>query len=1075
MKNSKLKRTFAMLTSSCILASALPLCACIRKANAESAYLAGDADESGDINIADAVAVISYVANPVMYPLTEQGAENGDVNQKGDGISSADAISIQKYLLGSITSLPESVMGEVTTEPASDAAYIHLKNTAIETEGNNLTVNGTTVTISASGEYYIDGTLDDGQIIVNVPDETVDTGTVKIFLDGVNITGGAAPAIYVANAENTSINLVEGTTNVLSDGTAAYEGDYLENGVIEAKDDMTVKGSGTLEINAANQYAIACSNDLKFNGGTINITAAASDAVRGKTSVTVKDGKLNIDSAGDGIKSTKGNVTIEGGVIGIKASNDAVQAETTIDISGGIITASGDRGLTAVTGTNITGGTVTATATDNQAELVTASQGTMLLNCADDTSQTDGCWKKANAIKVSDTLTASPLKKYKYVLISDASIQNGSSYNLSNVNTGAAITHTNDTMTAFSLTSSVTVFDTVNPGGTSGSTTEPVAGEYTITLSDSGISTNADSSSAAVADNICTITQPGIFAVSGDMTEGQIVVNVDKTAYPDGVVELDLMGVNLSNTTDSPIYVASIDDEVQIVAKKDTENTISDGTSYTNADGKMGAIYSCDDLKIKGTGSLTVNGNCEDAVVCKNDLKIYNGNITVNAVDDAVRGKDSVTIGNDTDTDFSTLNLTVESASGDGIKSTATDTATADKSYGVVTINGGTVNINTFGDGIQGEQDVIINGGDLTVYTYQGSSYTGSGSSSGSSNPWGGGGMSEGNSNKIPDDLSAKGIKAVGLYDETGTTYQSGGNITINGGNIDVDSSDDCIHAGGNIDLAGGVLTLASADDGVHSDNALTIGNGSGTYDDLTVVMSTCYEGMEGMTITQNSGSVIVNSIDDGYNAAGGADGSGSITPGGWGGNMGGNMSSSSSNAMDLKGGFVIVNATDGDHDGFDSNGNLNISGGIVISNGNEAFDCGDGYSISYTGGVYVKNTGAGGMGGGMPGGMGGMGGSSNLTQSVSASGSVSAGTRITLTDGSGKVIVSFIADKTVSSVIAGCTEYSGSAVYTGGTLENSTYFQTIDDTQLAAYGGTLSGGTELSSGSSSGYNEWNW
>ena len=89
----------------------------------------------------------------------------------------------------------------------------------------------------------------------------------------------------------------------------------------------------------------------------------------------------------------------------------------------------------------------------------------------------------------------------------------------------------------------------------------------------------------------------------------------------------------------------------------------------------MGAIYSCDDLKIKGTGSLTVNGNCEDAVVCKNDLKIYNGNITINAVDDGVRGKDSVTIGNAADTDFSTLNLTVKSTQGDGIKSTATDGA----------------------------------------------------------------------------------------------------------------------------------------------------------------------------------------------------------------------------------------------------------------------------------------------------------------------------------------------------------------------------------------------------------------
>ena len=94
------------------------------------------------------------------------------------------------------------------------------------------------------------------------------------------------------------------------------------------------------------------------------------------------------------------------------------------------------------------------------------------------------------------------------------------------------------------------------------------------------------------------------------------------------------------------------------MAKSGTENTISDGAShtdtYTDSDGNTNqinsAIFARDDLKIKGTGSLTVNGNTADGIVSKNDLKIYNGNITVNAVDDAVRGKDSVTVGNDTAT-----------------------------------------------------------------------------------------------------------------------------------------------------------------------------------------------------------------------------------------------------------------------------------------------------------------------------------------------------------------------------------------------------------------------------------------
>ncbi|MBQ8435702.1 MAG: hypothetical protein IJX24_06820, partial [Oscillospiraceae bacterium] len=89
------------------------------------------------------------------------------------------------------------------------------------------------------------------------------------------------------------------------------------------------------------------------------------------------------------------------------------------------------------------------------------------------------------------------------------------------------------------------------------------------------------------------------------------------------------------------------------------------------------------------------------------------------------------------------------------------------------------------------------------------------------------------------------------------------------------------------------------------------------------------------------------------------------------------------------------------------------------------------------------------------------------------ASCSVSAGTRVTLCDGSGNIIVSFIADKNVSSLIAGCTAYSGASFYTGGELSGSTYFQELDDTQPAAYGGTLTGGTAVSGSSSGTTNPW--
>ena len=1032
---------------------------------AVSAYaddvLYGDANCDGTVDLADATAIIQHIGNEGRYGLSEQGMNNADVFNRGDGVTGMDAIAIQKLEAKIISTLPESWKdGNGSETPVTSVTKIHLNGASATVEGDYAEVNGGIVTITHSGSFYVDGTLTDGQINVNIADEVTDAETVKIFLNGVNITGKNAPAILVTNAENTSINLVDGTENFIADGDTAYSGDWLGCAVIEAKDDLTIKGgdlgTGTLNITANTQDGIVCNNDIKVTGGITTITTLnatdKTDAVKGKKSVTVKNGTLNIDAEGDGLKSSKGSVAVVGGLINIKAGNDAVQAETTIDISGGTVIAGGDRGLTSVTGTNITGGTVIATATDNQADTALMSgttQGTMLLNCVA-SGETDGFWKKANAITTGNIKAYKWQKKYAYVLLSDASIKADGTYKLTNVSTSANATTGGSA--DFKMTGAVTVFDSVNPTGDGTSTDTPVtSGTYTITLNGASIETSAPSDVATLENGVLTIKKEGSYSVTGEAKDVQIIVDIDKTTYPASVVELNLEGADISNSTTAPIYVANIGNEVQIIAKAGTSNTISDGTShtqtYTDADGNVntveGAIFARDDIKFKGSGNLTVNGNTDDAIVCKNDIKIYNGNITVNAVDDGIRGKDSVIIGNDTATDYANLKLTVKTQQGDGIKSTTTDTDTT-KQYGIVTINGGTVDITSYADGIQGEQDVVINGGDITVYTYQGSGFTGSGSSSGN-NPWGGmgGGMQDGNSNKT--DISAKGIKAVGLYDTAGTTWQSGGNITVNGGNITVNSSDDSLHCGGQMNINGGVFKLETADDAMHSDHDLILGKDGGAYSDFEIYITKCYEGIEGENIYQKSGTVVVKADDDGYNAAGGADGSGSGNNMGWGqGGFGGGMGGGN-NVLEIAGGIAIVQSASGDHDAFDSNGSLTVSGGIVIANGQEPLDC-DG----------TKNTSGGTV----------------IECSSQGSGSVAANTQFTVADTSGNVIVSFT---TMQAMGAPSLNNSSLKCYTGGTISGGTDLITSDDAMTVYADGTISGGTAVSAGSSSGGNNRPW
>lgn len=473
MKKTNLKMLLSGLTSVCMLASALPVNSFVSVAADTSEKILGDVNLSNSVEIADAVLILQSISDPANFNINDVAKDLADVNMRGNGVDAEDALAIQKYMAEIIDKLPESYSPGYD-ETVSSVNYIHLKSTSIETEGENMVVDGTTVTITASGEYHIDGTLDDGQIIVNVPDETVDPETVKLFLNGANITGLSAPAIYVENAENTSINLVEGTINNLSDGTVAYEGDYLGTAVVEAKDDITFKGAGTLNITANNQHGVQCNNDIKFTDGNVSIETLVEDAVRGKKSVTIKGtATINIDSESDGIKSSKGDVAIEAGVVIVKAGNDAVQAETTIDISGGIVTVGGDRGFTGVGGVNITGGNVVATATDNQTDmaLLTASQPVLLMNCIDCPDATDGCWKKANTFGLPNTSSDSEIialsdfvKKYKYVLLSNGQTS-PNEFTFVNKATGTNITHSSGGSDVFVAADTITVFDNVDPAG----------------------------------------------------------------------------------------------------------------------------------------------------------------------------------------------------------------------------------------------------------------------------------------------------------------------------------------------------------------------------------------------------------------------------------------------------------------------------------------------------------------------------------------------------------------------------------------------------------------------------------
>ena len=67
--------------------------------------LRGDANLDGSVDIADVVAIASYVSDSVQNPLKSQGMINSDVQCEENGMNANDALAVQQYLANIITVL----------------------------------------------------------------------------------------------------------------------------------------------------------------------------------------------------------------------------------------------------------------------------------------------------------------------------------------------------------------------------------------------------------------------------------------------------------------------------------------------------------------------------------------------------------------------------------------------------------------------------------------------------------------------------------------------------------------------------------------------------------------------------------------------------------------------------------------------------------------------------------------------------------------------------------------------------------------------------------------------------------
>ncbi len=235
-----------------------------------------------------------------------------------------------------------------------DASYdasspkITLSEGSITSDSENATVNGNTVTISKAGTYIITGTSSDAQIVVDC-----DSDKVQLVLDNAGITSSSATALYVKQADKVFITLADGSTNNITINSDSEEkDDSTIDGAIFAKDDITINGSGTLNVTSEKTNGIVGKDDVKIVSGNINITAG-NHAIEGKDTISIKDPSITISAGKDGLHSD-GTVSVVGGNINITKSVEGIEGQV-INIAGGEtnVTASDDALNAASADTNL--------------------------------------------------------------------------------------------------------------------------------------------------------------------------------------------------------------------------------------------------------------------------------------------------------------------------------------------------------------------------------------------------------------------------------------------------------------------------------------------------------------------------------------------------------------------------------------------------------------------------------------------------------------------------------------------------------------------------------------------------
>ncbi len=535
----------------------------------------------------------------------------------------------------------------------------------------------------------------------------------------------------------------------------------------------------------------------------------------------------------------------------------------------------------------------------------------------------------------------------------------------------------------------------------------------------SGSSAKASDNSVKISGSTVTITKDATHIISGSLSDGMLIVDAPDTAK----LQLVFKSVSITSKTSAALYIKEAD---KVFVTLEGENILENGGEFKAIDDSNidAAIFSKQDVTFNGSGSLDVNSSAGHGIVGKDDIKFTSGSYNIAAASHAIQANDSVRVKKAT--------ITTD-AGKDGIHSENND----DNTKGYVYIESGTFKIESEGDGISAGNYLQVKSGTIDILAgggYENGTKEHSDNFGQFGGGFGGGGRPGGYGGGMRQQSKNSGGLSV-TPTATGTTSDSsssmkglkaGNSLLIEGGNITVDSADDAIHSNISVSIKGGTFNIASGDDAIHAEESLTVSDGK-----ITITES--YEGLEALNVLVSGGNIKLKATDDGINAAGGTDNSGSggrdnqFGGGGFGGH-GGN----SNGSIVISGGTLYIRSSG---DAMDANGTLEITGGHTTTTGPTS---GDTTVLDYdktgtiSGGTFIGT------------------GSSMMAQSIDGNGqgviafssSQSAGTKIVVKDKKGNTIISHEPELPYAIVIISSPDIKQGETYTVTVGSQSSQFE---------------------------------